>query len=86
MKVEKDFKNELLGRREVEETMSHNENPGMVLAMKEVVEALKVDEKLVVIKKIGSSFGSDVFNIEAYVYDSEEMKNKVEPKKKEKKK
>ncbi|NCN98712.1 hypothetical protein COU62_02945 [Candidatus Pacearchaeota archaeon CG10_big_fil_rev_8_21_14_0_10_35_219] len=86
MKIQKDFKNDLLGRREIEGFMEHTENPGKEGAKKAVVDFLKVDGNLVVIKRVVGNFGSNVFYVEAYVYDNEDAMKKVEPKPKEKKK
>ena len=46
---------------------------------------LKADEKLVVIKNIYTEFGHRKADVTAYVYSSEEKKNYVEPKVKDKK-
>ena len=66
--------------------MEHTENPGKEGAKKAVVDFLKVDGNLVVIKRVVGNFGSNVFYVEAYVYDNEDAMKKVEPKPKEKKK
>ena len=47
---------------------------------------IKVDKELIVIKKLSNSFGKNNFTIEVFVYDTVKGKNKIEPKKKEKKK
>lgn len=86
MIVKKDIKNPLLKRREVLFEMESESNPGFEGAMKAVVNEFKIQEALVVVKKVDSSFGSHKFIIDAFIYDSEDAKNKVEPVKREKKK
>ncbi len=86
MEIVKDFKNDLLERREIITKLESHENPGFEGAKKAIIEEFKVDESLIVIKKVGGSFGSNEFLIEVFIYDSVERKEKVEPKKKEKKK
>lgn len=86
MNITKDFRNELLKRREVELVLTAGKNPGMQDAAKNIAENFKVDESNVVVKAVRSRFGRDSFSIEAMIYDSVEDKSGVEPKKKEKKK
>ena len=47
---------------------------------KQIASALKKDEKLVVVKKIATTYGEKKADIDAVVYDSEEAKNKIERK------
>jgi len=86
MKVIDDFRNDLLSRREIKAVVSSSGNPGFAEAGKMVSESLKAVEENIVVRNVLSKFGRDSFLIDAYVYDSEEHKNKIEPKKKEKKK
>ena len=85
MNITKDFKNALLKRREVELVLTAEKNPGMQDAAKNIAENFKVNEDSIVVKAVRRRFGRDSFSIEAMIYDSVEDKNKVEPKKKEKK-
>ena len=85
MKILTEKKNHLLKRIEVEATLKADSNPGFVEVKKEIVSKMKVSEDNVVIKSIRSQFGKSEFMIEAYVYDSKEQLEKVEPRKKEKK-
>ncbi len=82
----KEFKNNLLKRREVELVVHSESNPGYENAKKAIAEKLKADENLVIVKAVRGKFGSNDFFIEAFVYDSEDAKKKIEPVKKEKKK
>ena len=81
----KELKNTLLKRREVELVIHSEANPGFEVAKKAVADKLKSDENLVVVRAVRGKFGSKDFLIEAFVYDNEEAKKKVEPVKKEKK-
>lgn len=83
--IKKDFKNGLLKRREIVIEIKHGENPGNEGSRKMIAEQLKADESLIAIKKVEGNFGSDNFVIEAFIYDSAEARDKIEPKKKEKK-
>lgn len=63
-----------MGREEVKLALTSEKNP----SVKEVVEALKTDEGLTIVKAIRSSFGSDKFEAEAFIYASKEAKDKTE--------
>ena len=80
MEVVKDFKNSLLNRREVEAVMESDGNPGFSGVSKAIVDELKADESLIVVKNVYSNFGSNEFTISAFVYGSIEDKEKVEGK------
>jgi len=85
MDVVKEFDNRLLKRKEVEVSDRYNSNPGLSKVLEDIAKHLKVKEEVVVIKKINSHFGSNNFLIDAFIYDSPADKERVEPKKKEKK-
>ncbi|MCH7568630.1 MAG: hypothetical protein IIA87_04370 [Nanoarchaeota archaeon] len=85
MNILKDFRNDLLKRREVEVSEEYDVNPGFSKVLENVTEYFKVNKDVVVIKKIGSSFGTHIFLINVFIYDSVSFKEKIEPKKKEKK-
>lgn len=86
MKVIKDFRNDLLKRREVKVVMTSEKNPGMANASKVMAEHFKACEDCIAIKTLKSKFGRDTFLVDALVYDSVADKIRIEPKKKEKKK
>ena len=86
MNVVNEFDNKLLKRRELEVVSNYDSNPGYVRVIKELAEKFKVGEDLIVVRRIGSRFGSHEFLIELYIYEDVDRKNKIEPKKKEKKK
>ena len=85
MKILRDFKNNLLKRKEIRAEMDAVSNPGLAAVSKLVAEHFKTDEKQIVVKRIGSEFGENRFVIDAFIYDSAEVKAKVEPKTKVKK-
>lgn len=85
MEIVSDFTNALLKRKEIVASHNYESNPGIAQATKDVADLLNVGEDVVVIKKVGSSFGSGEFLIEAFVYDSLKSRELMEPRKKEKK-
>lgn len=85
VKIIEDKKNELFNRREIKLELEADVTPSKVDALKVVVEQIKVAEENVAIKNVLGKFGSNVFNIVAFVYDSKEDKEKIEPKKKKQK-
>src|SRR3989344_4023033 len=84
-KMTRNFKNKLLKRNEVEIETSASKNPGFQNSLKLVSEEMKAPEDRIVVKAVRSQFGNNKFVIESFVYDSKEDKEKIEPKKKEKK-
>ena len=52
----------------------------------QIASSLKVNEGVIVIKKINGGFGAKKANVLAYKYSDEKARDKIEPKKKEKKK
>ncbi len=86
MNVIKDFNNELLKRREVKAIVNAEQNPGMQNAVKMLAEQFKTDENTIVLNTLKSKFGRDTFLIDALIYNSLSDKERVEPRKKEKKK
>jgi len=86
MEVIQQTRNELLKRNEIKGIVTSSGNFGFENAMKTVAEKLKAAEENIVLKNVKSKFGRDTFLIEALIYDSKEDREKIEPKKKEKKK
>ena len=85
MKEIKNFNNSLLHRKEVKVIIQSSGNPGFQKSIKLLAEHFKSNEENVAVKEIKSKFGRDSFLIEAFIYDSVQEKNLIEPKKKEKK-
>jgi len=86
METKKKFRNDLLKRNEIVIVNEYDSNPGFEKTKSDLASGLKVDAENIVIRRVGSHFGSNEFVVEAFVYDSPEDLAKVEPKKKEKKK
>lgn len=86
MNTIKDFRNDLLKRRELKLVVNAGKNPGFAEALKNVADKFKAKEENIVVREVKSKFGRDTFLIDAYIYDSAEDKANIEPKKKEKKK
>ncbi len=82
MNVIKDFRNDLLKRKEVKIVINAEKNPGIISSAKIVADNFKVDENLVVLKTLKSKFGRDTFLIEAFIYNSLADKEMIEPKNK----
>ena len=85
MKIERDFKNDLLKRRELEVLMDADSNPGFEGAKSMLAGELKVSEDVIVVRGVKGHFGSNEFLVDAFIYDSVEDKEKTEPKPKVKK-
>jgi ribosomal protein S24E len=85
MKTLKDFRNELLKRREVKVILPLGSNPGFQNSSNLIAQQFKAKEDSIVVKTIKSKFGRDTFLIDAYIYDSIKDKELIEPKKKVKK-
>jgi len=86
MNTIKDFRNDLLKRRELKLVVNAGKNPGFADAMKNVADKFKAKEENIVVREVKSKFGRDTFLIDAYIYDSAEAKVNTEPKKRIKKK
>jgi ribosomal protein S24E len=67
-------KNPYLGRKEVSLVLTAEKNP----TKKEIVEILKSDENLTVVKLIKGSFGDNKFNVRAIVYENQAAKDLAE--------
>ena len=80
-----DIKNNLLKRREVKLVFSSAGNPGMQNSAKRIADHFKAQEERIVVKAVKGKFGRDTFLVDAFIYDSKEDKDKIEPKKKVKK-
>ncbi len=80
MKVISDFKNDLLKRREVKVLVEADSNPGFENAGKQIAEKFKASEEVIAVKGIKSKFGRSTFLISAFIYDSVDDKENIEPK------
>lgn len=84
-KVLKDFKNDLMQRREVTLIVPAEKSLGFEEAVKNVSEHFKADSETIAIKKVIGKFGRKDFAIVACIYSSKDAKEKTEPKPKPKK-
>lgn len=85
LEIVEDKKNGLLNRREVSVIISADSNPGFAKAQEVISSELKASDDSIVVRNVKSKFGRDTFLISAFIYDSVADKERVEPKKKEKK-
>ncbi|MCH8945785.1 MAG: hypothetical protein IIA85_02590 [Nanoarchaeota archaeon] len=73
-------KNALFGRNEIEISLESKISPSHEEVQKLVSEKISSPIENFAIKKIANRFGSNTFLVKVFVYDSEEQKNKIEPK------
>jgi ribosomal protein S24E len=73
--------NPFLHREELIMEIVAESNP----SIEDVKKAVGKDEGLITVKKIGSNFGRNTFTAEIFVYESKELKDKVEKPKQDKK-
>ncbi len=81
----KEFRNDLLKRKEIQFLVEAPKNPGFAQVQNDCAHHFKVEADRVAVKKISSSFGSDKFMAEVFIYDTVADKEKGEPKPKPKK-
>ena len=81
----KDLQNKLLNRREVQVVMESSSNPGFDGAKKIIGDNFKAKDEMIVVKKVKGKFGRDTFLVDAFIYDSVNDKERIEPKVKVKK-
>lgn len=85
MKILQDKENNTIGRKELVVELEKESSPNYVEITEMISENLKADKELVIVKKIKSSFGKNIFEIQAFVYKNKESKEKFERKKEKKK-
>lgn len=84
--VKKKESNLLLSREEIEAIINVSDaTPSFAEVKKELSSKIGKPEELTVIKSIYQQFGSDEAKVSAFVYDSKENLDKIEPKLKVKK-
>src|SRR3989344_5061981 len=79
----KDFRNDLLKRREVKLVLEEESNPGYTKSKEAIAKKFKSPEVNIVVKHLKSKFGRKTFLIDAFIYDSEEDRKRIEHDKKE---
>lgn len=73
--------NPLLSRKEITATISFEKStPKRQEVQKELAKQAKVDEKLLIVKNIYTTFGQPSAKVTAYAYESEEIMKKSERK------
>jgi ribosomal protein S24E len=85
MNIKKEFRNDLLKRKEFRISREFDSNPGYEKVKQEISDELKIDPGVIFVKKLWNSFGSNNFIIELFVYDSVEDMNNIEVRNKKKK-
>jgi small subunit ribosomal protein S24e len=77
--VTRDTRNELLSRREVDFSLQFDgPTPSRMQVISKLAATLNVNEKLLVLDSLETSFGMTVLSGRARIYDSEEQKVKTE--------
>lgn len=79
MNITKKHRNALLKRHEISAVLLEKANPGSAQARSMLAAELKVAEELIALKKLRNTFGSNEFQIEAFVYDSLADLQRIEP-------
>ena len=82
LKITNKEEQKLLDRTLVKARLNFSEKavPSRKAVLGELSKQLKVDKKFIVKKEIRTVYGSTSADVEVHVYDSEEIKNKLEPK------
>ena len=80
MNIIKKTKNKLLKRDEITAQVVEESNPGFDKARSLLAAELKISEGHIALKAVRSKFGSNEFTIIAYVYETPEDKQDIEPK------
>jgi len=86
MDILNETKNELLKRREILVALESESNPGLENSKKSLAEKFKAEFDSIAVKHIKNNFGTNEFLIEAFIYESQADKEKIEPRIKPKKK
>ena len=77
MEVTKDFKNELMQRRELDVVIESPKNPSFAEVSKMVSEEFKSPEDQIMIERIKGTFGRNTFIINASIYNTKELKEEA---------
>ncbi len=85
MKVNMESVNKLLKRKEIIISASYDSNPGFAKVGEDIAKKFGVGDDVIVVKGINGGFGTHEFKVDAFIYDSVNDKEMVEPKKKVKK-
>tara|TARA_Y100000310_G_scaffold288212_1_gene313671 strand:+ start:13521 stop:14057 length:537 start_codon:yes stop_codon:yes gene_type:complete len=80
MELKSNTRNDLFKRDEVSYELESEKNPGFDEIRKKVSENIKKPEENINVYNIKGNFGSKLFKVDAYVYDSADDLNKAEQK------
>jgi len=83
--IKKQAINPLLLREEIEIVINSPTTPSKIEAKDAIASKLNKSQEVIVIKKIHQKFGTEDTEVYAYVYNSKESLEKIEPKPKAKK-
>ena len=75
MEIKKDFKNELMQRRELSLIVDSEKNPSFAEMSKMISEQFKSPEENIMVEGIKGKFGSNTFLVKASIYNSKELKD-----------
>lgn len=81
----KEQENSLLKRKEVKLIFEAEKTPSYAEAEEIVSKEFGKEKETIAVKEVKGKFGRNTFLISSYLYNSKEDKDKIEPKKKEKK-
>jgi len=75
METKKDFKNELMNRRELSLIVDSVKNPSFAEMSKVISEEFKCPEENIMVENVKGKFGSQTFLVKASIYTSKELKD-----------
>lgn len=75
MEIKKDFKNELLQRREVQILAECPKTPSFAEVSKTVSEKFKAPEENIMVENVTGKYGRNTFLLQASIYDTKELKD-----------
>ena len=86
MEILKDIRNELFKRNEIVCSLESEKNPGFEEVKKLIVSEIKKPEENIDVYNIKGNFGSKLFDLDAYIYDSkEDLENAIQKTQKQRK-
>lgn len=82
MEILSQLRNEIFKRNHVKLLVDAGKNPTLNEASEIVAKEFNAGKEKISIQNVKGKFGRDTFLISAFIYDSEEEKNSIEPKSK----
>jgi ribosomal protein S24E len=77
MRVEREFENKLLKRKELELFFENSVGLKKLNVAEDIAKKFKVNEELIVIEKMKNHFGSRNVLVYAYIYENKDSLNKL---------